>query len=65
MMTNLAFPFLKALMDCLYPNKTFPDFMTRANLELMLSTPFFYNGENTTKKLNPDVAVLLQVHTAS
>lgn len=42
MMTSLDFPCLNDFNDCFRPSTHFPDFMTRANLVLMLSKAFFY-----------------------
>lgn len=41
MMTSFDFPCLKVFNDCFNPRTHFPDFMTRANLVLMLSKAFF------------------------
>lgn len=42
MITNFALPCLSAFKVCLFPKTYFPDFITRASLELMLSMAFFY-----------------------
>lgn len=42
MMTTLALPCRSVFRVCLYPRTYFPDFITKASLELMFSMLFFY-----------------------